>query len=118
MHPDPFAAFDRPDVPQVEDLLERVRRQQEEIERIQRSVESMRVQGRSQRDEVTVTVQGTGRVTEVVIDPRVLRGGDARALGEYVVEAVNDGLRKVAEASTARFAPVIESAGRTENFPL
>ncbi|MCK2238647.1 MULTISPECIES: YbaB/EbfC family nucleoid-associated protein [unclassified Crossiella] len=116
MQPDPFAAFDRGDTPQVDDLLERVRRQQEEIERIQRNVESMLVQGRSQRDEVSVTVQGTGRLTEVTIDPRVLRQGDARALGEFVVEAVNDGLRKVAEASTARFAPVIESASRSENF--
>ncbi|MGW0520928.1 YbaB/EbfC family nucleoid-associated protein [Crossiella sp. NPDC003009] len=116
MQPDPFAAFDRGDIPQVDDLLERVRRQQEEIERIQRNVESMLVQGRSQRDEVTVTVQGTGRVTEVLIDPQQLRRSDARELGEHVAEAVNDGLRRVAEASTARFAPVIASAARTENF--
>ncbi|MBP2471510.1 DNA-binding YbaB/EbfC family protein [Crossiella equi] len=116
MQPDPFAEFNRADIPEVDELLERVRRQQAEIERIQASVESMVVEGRSQRDEVTVSVQGTGRLTEVTIDPRVLRQGDARVLGELVVEAVNDGLRKVAEASASRFAPVIESASRSENF--
>jgi len=33
-----------------------------------------------------------------------------------VLEAVNDGLRKMAEATSARFAPVIEAAGRMERF--
>jgi hypothetical protein len=31
-----------------------------------------------------------------------------------VLEAVNDGLRKLGEASTARFKPIIEAAGRIE----
>jgi nucleoid-associated protein EbfC len=95
-------------------LLERVRRQQEEIEQIQRGVEAMEVTGGSRRSEVRVTVRGNGRLTNVTIEPGALSDYDADQLGEIVMEAVNDGLRKVAEATSARFRPVIEAASQAE----
>lgn len=94
----------------VAGLLERVRRQADEVLRIQRGVEAMRITGTSRNGEVTVTVQGTGRFTEISIDPQIAHRATARDLGDIVLEAVNDGLRKLAEASTARFAPVIDAA--------
>jgi DNA-binding protein YbaB len=98
----------------VADLLERVRRQTDQVRRIQRGVEAMLVTGTSRNGEVTVTVQGTGRFTEVSIDPETMRRYNARDLGDIVLEAVNDGLHKLAEASSARFAPVIEAAARID----
>jgi hypothetical protein len=98
----------------VAGLLERVRQQTDQVQRIQRSVEAMRITGTSRNGEVTVTVQGTGRFTEISIDPETVRRYNARDLGDIVLEAVNDGLHKLAETSTARFAPVIEAAGRIE----
>lgn len=93
-------------------LLEQVRRQQEEIQQIQRGIESMEVTGGSRRGEVRVTVRGSGQLTNVTIEPGALSDYDAGQLGEFVTEAVNDGLRKVAEASSARFRPVIEAASQ------
>jgi hypothetical protein len=98
----------------VAGLLDQVRQQADEVQRIQRSVEAMQVKGNSRNNEVTVTVTGTGRFTEIDIDPESLRKFNARDLGEIVLEAVNDGLRKLGEASTARFKPIIEAAGRIE----
>ncbi|HEX4705996.1 MAG TPA: YbaB/EbfC family nucleoid-associated protein [Pseudonocardiaceae bacterium] len=98
----------------VAGLLDRVRQQTDQVQRIQRSVEAMLVKGSSRNSEVTVTVQGTGRFTEITIDPETMRRFNARDLGDIVLEAVNDGLRKLAEASSARFAPVIEAANRIE----
>jgi hypothetical protein len=98
----------------VEGLLDRVRRQTDQVQRIQRSVAAMTVTGTSRNGEVTVTVQGTGRFTEVSIDPDTVRRYSARDLGDIVLEAVNDGLHKLAEASSARFAPVIEAASRID----
>jgi nucleoid-associated protein EbfC len=98
----------------VAGLLDKVRQQTDQVQRIQRSIESMQVKGNSRNSEVTVTVQGTGRLTEVSIDPETVRRYNARDLGDIVLEAVNDGLRKLAEASSARFAPVIEAASRIE----
>jgi len=100
----------------VDRLLDQVRQQQEQVQRIQRGVEAMEIKGSSRGDEVTVTLRGTGRFTEVSIDQEAVRRYDARTLGEIVLEAVNDGLRKLGEASTARFAPVIEAASRIERF--
>jgi DNA-binding protein YbaB len=98
----------------VAGLLDRVRQQTDQVQRIQQGIEAMLVKGNSRNNEVTVTVQGTGRFTEITIDPETMRRFNARDLGDIVLEAVNDGLGKLAQASTARFAPVIEAANRIE----
>ncbi|WP_037367114.1 YbaB/EbfC family nucleoid-associated protein [Amycolatopsis orientalis] len=97
-------------VPDMDELLAQVRKQTEEVQRIQRTVEAMEVKAASRQNEVTVTLRGDGRFTSVDIDPRAIREYDARTLSEIVLEAVNAGLQKLAEASSAKFAPVIEAA--------
>ncbi|GAA1021755.1 MULTISPECIES: YbaB/EbfC family nucleoid-associated protein [Amycolatopsis] len=97
-------------VPDMDDLLAQVRKQTEEVQRIQRTVEAMEVKAASRQNEVTVTLRGDGRFTSVDIDQRAIREYDARTLSEIVLEAVNAGLQKLAEASSAKFAPVIEAS--------
>jgi nucleoid-associated protein EbfC len=101
-----------PSIPDVAKLMEQVRQQQQEVERIQRGVEAMEITGGSRHDEVQVTVRGNGQLTSVAIDPDALRQYDADELGQIVVEAVNEALRRLAEASSARFRPLIEAASR------
>ena len=103
-----------PQIDDVASLLDKVREQADQVQRIQRSVEAMQVKGNSRNNEVTVTVAGTGRFTEISIDPETMRRFNARDLGDIVLEAVNDGLQKLGEASSARFAPIIEAASRIE----
>ena len=100
----------------VQGLLDQVRAQQEQVQRIQRGVETLEVKGYSRGNEVTVSLRGSGQFTDISIDPESMRRFNARDLGDRVLEAVNDGLRKMAEATSARFAPVIEAAGRMERF--
>ncbi|MGA8114165.1 MAG: YbaB/EbfC family nucleoid-associated protein [Actinocatenispora sp.] len=95
----------------IENLLAEVRQQQEEVERIQKSVTNMQVTGYSRHNEVTATLRGDGRFTDISIDSDAVRKMDAASLGEVVMEAVNDGLRRLAEASTAKFKPIIDAAG-------
>ena len=94
----------------VNALMERIRDQQADIERIQRELEVMEVVGASRDDEVRVTVRGNGQVVAVDIDGAALRENDAYELGQLVKEAVNDGLRRVAEAGSAKFKPMIDAA--------
>ena len=101
---DPYA------VPDMDELLAQVRKQTEEVQRIQRTVEAMEIKAHSRQNEVTVTLRGDGRFTSIDIDPRAIREYDARNLSEIVLEAVNAGLQKLAEASNATFAPVIAAA--------
>ena len=93
----------------IDGLLEQVRKQQEDVARIQRGVETMQVKGASRSNEVSVTLLGSGRFTEIAIDPEAQRRFNAHDLGEIVLEAVNDGLTKLAEATRARFAPIIDA---------
>lgn len=109
MNTDPYA------VPDMDELLDQVRRQTEEVQRIQRSVEAMEVKAHSRNNEVTVTLRGDGRFTSIDIDPETVRRYDARNLGDIVAEAVNNGLQKLAETSAAKFAPMIEQAGSLES---
>ena len=101
---DPYA------VPDTDELLAQVRRQTDEVQRIQRSVAAMEVKAASRQNEVSVVLRGDGRFTSIDIDPRAIREYDARTLSEIVLEAVNAGLQKLAEASSAKFAPVIEAS--------
>jgi DNA-binding protein YbaB len=96
----------------VNALMERIRAQQADIERLQGELAATEVVGVSRGDEVRVTVRGDGQVVSVVIDERALRENDAHELGDLVKESVNDGLRRMAEAGTARFKPLIDAAGR------
>lgn len=105
-----------PEVPDLDQVLGRLRQQQEEAQRIQHGVEAMEVTGASRHDEVRVTVRGNGQVTDVTIDPGALRQHRADELGDIVMEAVNDSLRRVAEAASARFRPFIEAASRVGEF--
>jgi DNA-binding YbaB/EbfC family protein len=102
--------------PGVAALMDKVRRQQAEVERIQRGIETMQVTGGSRDDEVRVTVRGNGQLTDVWIDPELPGRVDSYELGDLVKEAVNDGLRRVAEASSARFKPIIEAASNIEGY--
>ena len=94
----------------VNALMERIRDQQADIERLQRELEVLEVVGASRDDEVRVTVRGNGQVVAVDIDESALRENDAYELGQRVLEAVNDGLRRVAEAGSAKFQPMIDAA--------
>ncbi|MEZ0114898.1 DNA-binding YbaB/EbfC family protein [Catenulispora sp. EB89] len=94
----------------VNALMERIRDQQADIERIQRELEVMEVVGASREDEVRVTVRGNGQVVSVDIDERAMRESDAYELGQLVKEAVNDGLGRVAEAGSQKFKPMIDAA--------
>lgn len=101
-------------LPDVEALMAQVQAQQDEVLRIQKSVEQLEIKASSRDDEVRVTLTGAGEFTEISIDQQALRRFDSHQLGEILVEAVNAGTRKLREASAAKFAPLIESASGIE----
>ncbi|WP_020671515.1 YbaB/EbfC family nucleoid-associated protein [Amycolatopsis nigrescens] len=98
-------------VPDLNGLLEQIRRQTEQVQRVQRSVEALEVRGQSRGREVTVTLRGDGRFTAVEIDQDAIHRYDARNLGDIVLEAVNSGLSALAEASRTKFAPLLDRPG-------
>jgi DNA-binding protein YbaB len=93
--------------PEVEAMMERLRCQQEELERIRRDVDAMVVKGRSRANEVEASVRGTGRFTSIAIDPTAVRRYDAHDLGVIITEAVNAALDNLAKESQTKFAPAL-----------
>lgn len=94
----------------MEEILAQAHRETGRIAEMQRRLERMEVTGRSRNNGVSAKLRGTGQVTEVTIDPRVLARYDAKAVGGFVVEAVNDAMRRLGEASQAAYAPFIAEA--------
>jgi DNA-binding protein YbaB len=97
-------------MPVLDALLAQVQQQQDEVLRIQKSLEREEIKAASRDDEVRVTLSGTGQFTEISVDPQALRRFDAHELGEVLVEAVNAGLQKLQQTSQAKFAPLIAAA--------
>ncbi len=92
---------------EIEDLLADIEAQRERVLEVQRGVERLEVVGYAAGGEVTARLRGTCQFSEVSIDPRALRRYDPQTLGGLVVEAVNDALGKLNEASRQRFAPLV-----------
>lgn len=99
------------DNPAIDRLMAQVYEQQRRVEEVQRTVDRTEVKGRSRENEVEVTVRGNGEFTDISIEARAIGRYDAETLGQVVLEAVNDGLRRVNEMSAAKFAPIIDAAG-------
>jgi DNA-binding YbaB/EbfC family protein len=91
-------------------LLAKMEAQQRRAEELQREIQSMEITGKSRNGEVTATLKGGGQFTTIKIDPRVIQRYGPDSVGMLVVEAVNDGMRRMAEASMARFEPLIAEA--------
>ncbi|HZM74260.1 MAG TPA: YbaB/EbfC family nucleoid-associated protein [Candidatus Limnocylindrales bacterium] len=89
--------------------FDEIERQQRRIEEIERAVMAMEVIGRSRRGEVTAVVKGTGQFTKIKIDPRLDGRQTLEAISILVLEAVNDGVRKLNEVTRKRFEPLISA---------
>lgn len=97
---------------EMDEFLAKAEEQQRLILEAQRSLERMEITGRSRNNVVTAKLLGSGQLTEITFDPRQMPRYDAWALGGLTVEAVNDAMRRLAEASQEAFAPYLsEPAG-------
>lgn len=94
----------------MDEFLAQAEEQQRLIKEAQRSLERMEITGRSRNNVVLAKLRGSGQLMEITIDPRQMQRYDAKALGGLVVEAVNDAMRLLAEASRQKFAPFIAEA--------
>lgn len=93
-----------------DDLVAEADEKLRQIEEVQRKFERTEVTGHSRNNGVTAKMRGSGQVTEVTIDPRILQRFDAKAIGGFVTEAVNDALRRLNEANQALWGPLMAEA--------
>jgi nucleoid-associated protein EbfC len=94
----------------VDEFLAQAEEQQRRVLEAQHALERMEITGRSRNNVVLAKLRGSGQLVEVTIDPRQMPRYDAKALGGLVVEAVNDAMRHLADASREAFAPFLAEA--------
>jgi DNA-binding protein YbaB len=95
--------------PEIEKLLADLSDYQQQVLAEQKALETTEFTAVAGDGDVVVRLRGTGRLTEVRIDPPALRRYDADELGALIVEAVNAGTARVLETGRQRFAPMSDS---------
>ncbi|WP_088289011.1 YbaB/EbfC family nucleoid-associated protein [Kineosporia sp. A_224] len=92
-------------------MVQRAQVQAQQIQDVQREIGVATVTGQAGNGMVSVTVRGTGQITDISIDPDAVRYYDAGTLGAVVLEAVNDGVRRAVTLARDRYAEVMPDTG-------
>ena len=94
----------------MDDVLAFADQEYRRIEEAQRLLEETEIVGQSRNGGVTARMRGTGQLTEVTFDRRRLSRYDDKAIGAFVVEAVNDAIQGLGEATRQAFAEFMTAA--------
>ena len=102
--------------PNMAELFKQAQKMQDEMNRVQESLEQMTVEGAAGGGVVTVTANGKQKVLSVQIDPEVIQSEDREMLEDLIVAAVNQALEKAQELSQQEMQKV--AGGMLGNLPL
>jgi DNA-binding YbaB/EbfC family protein len=78
-------------------IMKQAQAMQAQMAKIQEQAAAKQVVGTAGGGMVTVTANGAMEIVSVVIDPEVVKSGDAEMLQDLVMAATNDALRKARE---------------------
>jgi len=78
-------------------LLKQAQAMQAQMAKVQEQAASKTVTGTAGGGSVTVTANGAMELVKIVIDPEVVRSGDADMVQDLMLAATNDALRKARE---------------------
>ncbi|MCS7050573.1 MAG: YbaB/EbfC family nucleoid-associated protein [Thermomicrobium sp.] len=84
---------------------------QEQLAKVQAELAELVVEGTAGGGAVRVQVDGRRQVRRVQLDPAVVQASDVEMLEDLIAAAVNDALRRVDEAVTAKVGAVAGGLG-------
>ncbi|GBD21474.1 Nucleoid-associated protein YbaB [bacterium HR28] len=84
---------------------------QEQLAKVQAELSELVVEGSAGGGAVRVEVDGLRHVRRVRLDPAVVQTGDTEMLEDLIAAAVNDALRRVDEAVTAKVGALAGGLG-------
>lgn len=87
-------------------LLQQAQAMQQQMMDAQTELAGRTVSGSAGGDLVTVSMTGTGELTEVRIDPKAIDPDDAETLGDLIVAAVRDANNQVQALASAAMPQV------------
>ena len=98
----------------MQNIMKQAQRLQRQMEEAQKELETMEFEATSGGGVVKVTVSGQKQVLKVELQPEVVDPDDIEMLQDLIMAAVNEALRKEAEAresSMSRIAPGMGGMG-------
>jgi DNA-binding YbaB/EbfC family protein len=102
--------------PNMAELFKQAQKMQDEMNRIQESLEQMTAEGAAGGGVVKATANGKQKLVSIQIDPEVIQSDDKEMLEDLVVAAVNQALDKAQEMSQQEMQKV--AGGMLGNLPL
>lgn len=97
--------------PDMNNLLEQAQQMQAQLAEAQQEIAATSVDGQAGGGLVTVTMQGSGEVTGVKVDPKVVDPEDVETLQDLLVGAFGDAHTKVQELAETRLGPLASGGG-------
>jgi len=97
--------------PDMNALLAQAQQMQEQLAQAQQQIVASTVEGSAGNGLVTVTMQGTGEVTAVTVDPSVVDPQDVDTLQDLLVGAFGDAHSKVQELADSTLGPLASGGG-------
>ena len=85
--------------PDMSQILAQAQQMQAQLQAAQQEILASSVVGDAANGLVTVTMSGSGEVTAVTIDPKVVDPDDVETLQDMILVAVNDVLNQITEES-------------------
>jgi nucleoid-associated protein EbfC len=100
-----------PGQPNLQQLMKQAQKMQEQMMAAQEELASAQVTGHAGGGLVAATVTGSGELTEVTIDPKVVDPEDVETLQDLVVAAVRDATRQAQELAAEKMGPLTQGLG-------
>lgn len=97
--------------PNMQQLLKRAQKMQQQLAEAQAELAEAEVTGSAGGGLVTATMNGTGELRSLTIDPTVVDPDDVETLQDLVVASVRDARRAVDELSERTMGPLNDLAG-------
>ena len=97
--------------PNLQQLMQQAQKMQQQIATAQAELAEAEVTGTAGGGLVTVTLSGTGEVTAVKIDPKVVDPDDVETLEDLVLAALHNGTEGVRQLTEEKMGPVSGGMG-------
>ncbi len=98
-------------MPDLQALMMQAQKMQEQMMSAQDELAEAEVTGSAGGGLVTVTMRGTGELTAVTIDPKVVDPDDIDTLQDLILVAVRDASESVGELAAEKMGPLAGGAG-------
>lgn len=95
----------------MQQLLQQAQKMQQDLAAAQQELAEASVEGTAGGGLVKATVSGSGELTGLEIDPKVVDPEDTETLADLVIAAVRDANRAAQELAQAKLGPLAQGLG-------